>query len=100
MSALTIAIISGVIAGGFYYINKDTASNKAGEKKLRESSVMVFILSALTMFAVSFFTDGFSSSSSSPSSSASSSGAKGSSGKRGGSMAVPYDYVLGGDPPF
>lgn len=99
MSALTIAIISGVIAGGFYYINKETASTKGGEKKLRESSVMVFILSALTMFAVSFFTDGFSSSSSS-SSSAASSGAKGSSGKRGGSMAVPYDYVMGGDPPF
>ncbi|AUF82558.1 hypothetical protein TetV_476 [Tetraselmis virus 1] len=96
MSILTICIVSAGIATGFYFLNKDMAyKTDAGKKKLHDSVLMVFLLSAAVMFMVNLLTSDDSKGSSRSKSAVSSS-------KKGGEniYAVPYDYVLGGDPPF
>ena len=93
MSVLTIAIVGAAIATGFYYMNRETATS---QKKLRESTAMVFILSTGVLLVAKFFGLG---------------GEEAASGrpatKTGGAAAglspvkaVPLDYIIGGEPPF
>lgn len=105
MSILTIAIVGGAIATGFYYMNKDTTANK---KKLKESTAMVFVLSTGVLLFAKFLglgdsSDGGTSSGGSISSSVTSGGGTSSRNYVNGGLAtraVPLDYIIGGEPPF
>lgn len=101
MSVLTIAIVGGGIATGFYYINRDTARS---QKKLRDSTAMVFILSTVVLLVARFFGLGGDSEVAAPGSSPVVRGAKTGGAYATGGLspvkAVPLDYVIGGEPPF
>ena len=106
MSVLTIAVVGGAIATGFYYMNKDTATSK---KSLRESTAMVFVLSTGVMLFAKFLglgdsgdggaeaTSGGGSVTYGPKPGVGSSSLGSSYKARGG---VPLDYIIGGEPPF
>lgn len=107
MSVLTIAIVGGAIATGFYYINRDTATSK---KKLKESTAMVFVMSTGVLLLARFL--GLGSEDGGGATGKTSGGGGSGGGSEGGgrayrggnslaaARAVPLDYVIGGEPPF
>lgn len=91
MSVLTIAAVSGAIAIGFYCVN----SEQQNKRKLRESTAMVFILSAgVLLLAKTMGIGGGDEPASVPIK-------RGGGGGSSGAMAGPaLSYMLGGEPPF
>lgn len=94
MSVLTIAAVSGAIAIGFYCVN----SEQQNKRKLRESTAMVFILSAgVLLLAKAMGIGGGNDSAPVPIKRGVGGGISGSSGASAGPA---LSYMLGGEPPF
>jgi hypothetical protein len=99
MSVVTISVVSGAIAIGFYCVNnnKDFAHQQQNQTKLRESTAMVFILSASVMLLAKFMGIG----EGTAAIKSSTRGGGGSfGGVGGGSVGPALSYMLKGDPPF
>lgn len=96
MSVLTIAAVSGAIAIGFYCVNSD----QQNKRKLRESTAMVFILSAGVLLLAKTMGIGGGDELSSSSASIKRGGGGGIGGGSGASAGPALSYMLGGEPPF
>lgn len=91
MSVLTAAAVGAAIAIGFYFLNKEAAEARNDMNKLKQSTAMVFILCTGVLILATILGLG--------GETLSKAAAKPIKGGFSDN-ALPFDYVLGGEPPF